>query len=96
MSTGRGVPIHFECRYLSTHRLQGNSPEGTVDIVFARLERIHIRDDAVGADGKIDVKRLRPIARLGYYDYTVVDEVFEMRIPGASAAELAGLEGLPR
>ena len=42
------------------------------------------------------MKRLRPIARLGYYDYTVVDHVFEMRIPGADAAELAGLEGAPR
>ena len=89
-------PIHFECRYLSTHRLQGNSPEGTVDIVFARVERIHIKDDAIGADGKIDVKKLRPIARLGYYDYTVVNEIFEMKMPGASAAELAGLEGTPR
>ncbi|HKP25250.1 MAG TPA: flavin reductase family protein [Dongiaceae bacterium] len=89
-------PIHFECRYLSTHRLPGNSPEGTVDVVFAKVERIHIRDDAIGNDGKIDVKRLRPIARLGYYDYTVVDHVFEMRIPGAGAAELAGLEGAPR
>jgi len=89
-------PIHFECRYLSTHRLSGNSPEGTVDIVFARVERIHIRDDAIGNDGKIDVKRLRPIARLGYYDYTVVDHVFEMRIPAANPEELAGLEGAPR
>jgi hypothetical protein len=42
------------------------------------------------------VKKLRPIARLGYYDYTVVNEVFEMRMPNASAAELAGLEGTPR
>ena len=89
-------PIHFECRYLSTHRLSGNSPEGTVDIVFSRVERIHIRDDAIGNDGKIDVKRLRPIARLGYYDYTVVDHVFEMRIPAANPEELAGLEGAPR
>jgi flavin reductase (DIM6/NTAB) family NADH-FMN oxidoreductase RutF len=89
-------PIHFECRYLSTHRLQGNSPEGTVDIVFARVERIHLRDDAIGPDGKVDVKKLRPIARLGYYDYTVVNEVFEMKMPGATAAELAGLEGTPR
>jgi flavin reductase (DIM6/NTAB) family NADH-FMN oxidoreductase RutF len=89
-------PIHFECRYLSTHRLQGNSPEGTVDVVFAKVEHIHIRDDAIGGDGKIDVKRLRPIARLGYYDYPVVDQVFEMRVPGANPEELAGLEGSPR
>ena len=31
--------IHFECRCLSTHRLQGNTPESTVDIVFAKVER---------------------------------------------------------
>jgi flavin reductase (DIM6/NTAB) family NADH-FMN oxidoreductase RutF len=64
--------------------------------VFAKVERIHIRDDAIGSDGKIDVRRLRPIARLGYFDYTVVDHVFEMRIPGANQEELAGLEGAPR
>jgi len=26
----------------------------------------------------------------------VINEVFEMRMPGATAAELAGLEGTPR
>jgi len=30
---------------------------------------------------------------LGYYDYTSVADVFEMRIPGASRAAAAGLEG---
>ncbi len=64
--------------------------------MFARVERVHIADHAVGADGKLDIRRLRPIARLGYYDYTVVNEIFEMRMPNASAAELAGLEGSPR
>jgi hypothetical protein len=63
----------------------------------SRLQLFRIRTwPPIGADGKIDVKKLRPIARLGYYDYTVVNEVFEMRMPGASAAELAGLEGTPR
>lgn len=33
-------------------------------------------------------------ARLGYHDYTCVDNVFEMVPPGASAAELAGLAGV--
>lgn len=88
-------PVHFECRYLSTHRLKGNSPVGTIDIVFAQVERIHIKDDAI-TEGKLDIPRLRPIARLGYYDYTVVTETFEMRIPGASEAEAAGLEGDPK
>ena len=86
-------PVHFECRYLSTTRFSGNSPVGTVDVVFGEVVRIHIDEAAVAADGKLDILSLRPIARMGYYDYTVVDNIFEMRIPGATAAELAGLEG---
>ena len=86
-------PVHFECAYLSTHSLAGNSPVGGVDVVFARVLRVHVADDVIGADGKLDIPRIRPIARLGYYDYTVIDNVFEMRIPGANAQALAGLEG---
>ena len=86
-------PCHFECRTLSIQRFPGNSPVGTVDVVFGEVVRIHIDPGVVTADGKLDIPRIQPIARLGYYDYTVVREVFEMRIPGASAEALAGLEG---
>ncbi len=86
-------PCHFECRHIATHRLPGNSPVGWVDVVYGRVKRIHVADDMVRADGKLDIERLQPIARMGYYDYTVVREVFEMRIPGASETTLAGLEG---
>ena len=86
-------PIHFECRYMSTHSIDGASPVGGVDVVFARVVRIHIDESMVADDGKLDIPRIQPIARLGYYDYTVVERVFEMRIPGATDAELAGLEG---
>ena len=41
------------------------------------------------------VKEARPLARLGYYDYTSVTDIFEMRIPNASPAEADGLEGAP-
>lgn len=85
-------PCHFECRYLSTHRLPGGSNHGWVEVVYGRVEQIHIRDDVV-KDGKLDIPRIGPIARLGYYHYTVVREVFEMKIPNASDATLAGLEG---
>ena len=39
--------------------------------------------------------RSSPIARMGYYDYTTVDNVFRMVIPGNNPAVLAGLEGSP-
>ena len=84
-------PCHFECRFLSIQTLRGSSTVGTVDVVFGEVARIHVADEVVRPDGKLDIARIRPIARMGYYDYTVVTETFEMVIPDEGA--LAGLEG---
>ncbi len=89
-------PCHFECRYLSTQRFPGRTALGAVDVVFGEVVRIHIDEAVVQADGKLDIPKIRPIARMGYYDYTVVDSVFEMRVPGASQGQLDGLEGRPK
>lgn len=86
-------PIKFECRYHSTHRIPGDSPVGSIDIVFASVETIHVDDDAITADGRIDIPKIQPIARMGYFDYTVVRDTFEMRVPGSDSAAQAGLEG---
>lgn len=86
-------PAHFECRYIATHRLPGNSPVGSVDVVYGEVARIHVADEVLTPDGKLDIPRIAPIARMGYYDYTVIRDVFEMRIPGASVDAAAGLEG---
>ena len=32
-------------------------------------------------DGSLDILRIPPLARLGYYDYTTVDSRFEMKSP---------------
>ncbi|RAR07383.1 anaphase promoting complex subunit protein [Stemphylium lycopersici] len=85
-------PIKFECEYYTTLRLPGNPPMGSADVVIGRVVGIHI-DDGVLTDGKIDVKKTEPIARCGYYEYAVVRDVFEMKIPGQDKALLAGLEG---
>lgn len=86
-------PAHFECRYLSTHRLRGNSAHGWVEVVYGEVMRIHVKDEVLTPEGKLDIPAIRPLARLGYYDYTSVTEVFEMQVPGASGAAAAGLEG---
>ena len=87
-------PIQFECAYHATLRLPG-SMLGTVDIVIGRVLAVHIADEFINADGRVDLIRIRPIARLGYYEYTSIESVFEMRIPGANAALAGGLEGSP-
>ena len=88
-----GSPIQFECEYLNTLRFPGGPPMGTADVVFGRVVAIHIDDQVIDANGLIDVLKIQPLARMGYYDYTFVDKKFQMVIPGDSKALLAGLEG---
>ncbi|MGC2331170.1 MAG: flavin reductase family protein [Candidatus Acidiferrales bacterium] len=89
-------PVHFECIYHQTLRLPGNSMLSTSDVVFGRVIGIHISDDVITSDGHIDVLKIRPIARLGYYDYTSVESIFEMIIPGNNKVVLAGMDGSAR
>jgi flavin reductase (DIM6/NTAB) family NADH-FMN oxidoreductase RutF len=86
-------PVNFECRYHQTIRLPGNGLMGTVDIVFGQVIGIHIKDEFIQPDGKLNILKIRPLARLGYYDYTIVESTFEMVIPGGNEALLIGLEG---
>ncbi|KAF2666710.1 hypothetical protein BT63DRAFT_427138 [Microthyrium microscopicum] len=85
-------PVRFECEYHSTIRLPGNPPMGSVDVVIGKVVGVHIAEWAL-TDGKLDVRKTKPIARLGYYEYAVIQEAFEMIIPGTNKALLAGLEG---
>jgi hypothetical protein len=64
-----------------------------VDIVFGQVIGIHIKDEFIQPDGKLNILKIRPLARLGYYDYTIVESTFEMVIPGGNEALLIGLEG---
>jgi flavin reductase (DIM6/NTAB) family NADH-FMN oxidoreductase RutF len=87
-------PIQFECRYHQTLRLPGKGIMGTVDVVIGEVLGVHIKDEFILADGKLDVAGMKPIGRLGYYDYTIVDNVFEMVIPGVNEAVRSGMEGV--
>lgn len=72
-------PVHLECVLIQTVELPADS--GTHNhAAFGRVVGVHISDDVI-RDGRVDIALLRPIARLGYYDYAVIDEVFEMRGP---------------
>lgn len=89
-------PVHFECKYHATIRLPGNGTMGTVDVVFGRVMGIHIKDEVIGPDGRMDVLKVRPIARLGYQDYTSIESIFSMVIPGNDKRRLEGMEGSAR
>ncbi len=90
-------PINLECKYVQTIVLPGTSRSGTVDIIIGKVVGVHIADDVIGPDGKIDMEKIKPLARMGYSDYTCVEHVFE--IPPSDLAgpltdiDRGGLEG---
>lgn len=85
-------PVKFECEYHSTVRLPGNPPMGTVDVVIGRVIAVHIKEEVL-TDGILDIRKTKPIARCGYFQYAVIQETFDMVIPGMSEDVLSGLEG---
>ena len=50
------------------------------EVIFGEVVGIHIADEVI-VDGMLDISRIRPLARLGYMDYAVIEEVFPMKRP---------------
>ena len=71
-------PVHFECRYHQTVVLPGYDAESVHHVVFGKVIGVHIKDEFIDDKGLVDVLKLKPIARLGYKDYTAVESVFSM------------------
>jgi len=87
-------PVHLECRFHGTVVLPGSAFDRVHHVVIGRVVGVHIRDDVLTADGRLDVAKVRPLARLGYFDYTAVDSAFTMRPLGPEIeSREAGLEG---
>ncbi|MCP5036520.1 MAG: flavin reductase family protein [Rhodobacteraceae bacterium] len=72
-----GAPAALECRLTKITTLPGKDNY----VVFGEVTGIHMRDDCL-KDGLFDVTCFRPLARLGYRDYSVVREAFTMKRPG--------------
>ncbi|MEL7543532.1 MAG: flavin reductase family protein, partial [Pseudomonadota bacterium] len=69
-------PVHFECRLHDVMKLPGHDPAVPhYTMLIGEVLGIHL-DEAVLTDGRVDIRKMRPIARLGYMDYAVVDDFF--------------------
>jgi len=71
-----GAPAALECRLWRMIELPGADNV----MVLGAVVGVHI-DDAMLLDGKVDITRYRPLARLGYRDYAAVGEVFALARP---------------
>ena len=74
----KGSPVHFECRLHQVVRLPGQTPSAEHHVVIGQVVAVHIDDAVLTADGRVDVLKITPIARLGYQDYAAVEAVFQM------------------
>lgn len=88
-------PIQFECRYVQTIRIPGKNPKGTCDIIIGEVVMVHIDDQYILPDGKLDILKIRPLARLGYSDYSSIESVFEMKVPVSDPRLIHAMEGKP-
>ena len=71
------APAALECRLTQIVQLEGAANF----VVFGEVTGVHLRDDCL-VDGRFDVTRYQPLSRMGYRDYAVVREVFELKRPG--------------
>ncbi len=79
MNATSASPICLECQVVEIVSLP-SSETLTNNMVIGRVVQVHVAEDAV-VDGMIDAARLKPLGRLGYQDYSVVDASFSMVRP---------------
>jgi flavin reductase (DIM6/NTAB) family NADH-FMN oxidoreductase RutF len=70
------APASLECRMTQIVQLEGKDNW----VVFGEVVGVHLRDDCI-RDGRFDVTLYNPLSRLGYRDYAVIREVFELARP---------------
>jgi flavin reductase (DIM6/NTAB) family NADH-FMN oxidoreductase RutF len=72
-----GAPAALECKLTQIVQLPGEANF----VTFGEVTGVHLRDDCM-VDGMFDVTRFQPLARCGYRDYAVVEQVFSLKRPG--------------
>lgn len=73
----KSAPAALECRMTQVVTLKGEANY----LVLGEVVGVHLRDDCL-VEGRFDVTRFQPLARLGYRDYARVTELFTMSRPG--------------
>lgn len=74
-------PVHLECKLVRFVELPGDEKTGEQNtMTIGRVVGVHI-DEQLIDNGRVDITRAKPIARLGYLDYAVIERVFEIKRP---------------
>ena len=70
-------PINFECVLSGTYEIEGENGGGSM-VIFGRIVHMHIADEVMLPDYKIDPLALNPIGRLSGPSYSKVNDLFSI------------------
>ena len=75
-------PIALECKYLQTIHLPPTKSGSPNNVVIGEVVGIYVDEEMV-VDGIIDIKKVKPLARLGYLEYASIEpnNIFSLRRP---------------
>ena len=76
------APIHLECEFFQEIELPCTLEDSINRTILGKVLGIHIKDEVL-TDGLVDLNKIKPLARLGYQEYTAVDNIFKMMRPGS-------------
>jgi flavin reductase (DIM6/NTAB) family NADH-FMN oxidoreductase RutF len=86
----KASPAALECKVTQIVQLQDmNGVQTDRYLVMGQVIGVHL-DEACLRDGVMDITLMKPIARCGYQDYSVVDKVFAVRRPPGAGNTAAG------
>lgn len=89
-------PAHLECRYEQTISLPCDTPGNMQSLVIGRVVGVHIDDEAITPDGRVDILKVRPLSRMGYMDYTSVTELFQVQAASEEMAKYMSAGRIPK
>ena len=79
-------PINLECRTWKVVELPTADDGSRTTMVIGEVVGVHIAEDAF-TDGLVDTPRLKPVSRLGYRDYCVVDKAIMIKRPDSKISK---------
>lgn len=70
------APAALECRVSQVIELEGKNNF----LILGMVVGVHLRDDCL-TEGRLEARKYRPVARMGYMDYAVVRDLVELPRP---------------
>lgn len=71
-------PVNYECVLRQVVQV-GEGLPGSGWVVIGEVVHVHVADEVIDANYRINVQALKPIGRLAGFNYTRVNDIFEMK-----------------